>query len=150
MSTTWNWAISRSTKTWIYDDEFLFLFFNLDIFVKNSTTGELANNRQSDRVAKMALKFQRTRGHFLSDVFVAVTRKIKHHVYGKREYVLRDQVWTSDQVLTVTIYLSFTVHYNYTIIGKFTSILSIRIVLNCFYLLIYHFEHFSTWISRLP
>ena len=50
-----------------------------------STTGELANNRKSDRVAKMALKFQRTRGHFLSDVFVAVTRKIKHHVHGRRQ-----------------------------------------------------------------
>ena len=60
---------------------------------------------------------------------------------SKREFVPRDQV---------SIYLSFTVHYNYTKIGRFTPILSIIIVLNCFYPLISHFENFSTWISRLP
>ena len=50
-----------------------------------------------------------------------------------------------------SIYLSFNVHYNYTKIGKFKPILSIRIVLCCFYLLISSlFENFSTWISRLP
>ena len=32
---------------------------------------------------------------------------------------------------------SFTVHYNYTKITRFTPILSIRIVLSCFYLLIF-------------
>ena len=47
-------------------------------------------------------------------------------------------------------YLLFTVYYNYTKIGRFTPILSIRIVLSCFYLLISHFENFSTWISSLP
>ena len=35
-------------------------------------------------------------------------------------------------------------------IGRFTPILSIAIVLRCFYLLISHFKHFSTGISRLP
>ena len=35
-------------------------------------------------------------------------------------------------------------------IGRFTPILSIAIILSCFYLLISHFKHFSTWISRLP
>ena len=54
------------------------------------------------------------------------------------------------RVTKFSIYLSFTVHYNYTKIGRFTPILSIRIVLRCFYLLISHFENFSTWISRLP
>ena len=54
------------------------------------------------------------------------------------------------RVTKFSIYLSFTVHYNYTKIGRFTPILSIRIVLLCFYLLISHFENFSTWISRLP
>ena len=49
-----------------------------------------------------------------------------------------------------SIYLSFAVRYNYTKIGSFPPILSIRIVLSCFYLLITHFETFSTWISRLP
>ena len=49
-----------------------------------------------------------------------------------------------------SIYLSYTVHCNYTKIGKLTSILSIRIVLSCFYLPISHSENFSTWISRYP
>ena len=40
-------------------------------------------------------------------------------------------------------------NYNYTKIGRFAPILSVRIVLSCFYLLISHFENFSTWISRL-
>ena len=49
-----------------------------------------------------------------------------------------------------SIYLSYTVHCNYTKIGKLTPILSIRIVLSCFYLLISHSENFSTWISNYP
>ena len=41
--------------------------------------------------------------------------------------------------------LPFTVHHNhYTKIGRFTPILSIRIILSCFYLLISHFENFAT------
>ena len=47
-------------------------------------------------------------------------------------------------VTKFSIYLSFTIYYNYPKIGKFTLILSIRIVLRCFYLLISHFENFST------
>ena len=46
-----------------------------------------------------------------------------------------------------SIYLSFTVRYNYTKIGRFMPILSMTIVLSCFYLFISHFENFSTWIS---
>ena len=61
--------------------------------------------------------------HFLKDLI----REIKHRAYGKREFLPRDQV---------SLYLSFTVHCNYTKICKFTPILSIRVVLNCFYLLI--------------
>ena len=47
-------------------------------------------------------------------------------------------------------YLLFTVYYNYMKIGRFIPIQPIRIVLSCFYLLISHFENFSTWISHLP
>ena len=42
------------------------------------------------------------------------------------------------------IYLSFTVHYNYAKIGRFTLILSVRIVSSYFYLHITHFKNFST------
>ena len=70
-------------------------------------------------------------------------REIKHRVYGKR------QTWICTTWPSFPFYLLFTVHYNYTKIGKFTPILSIRIVLSCCYLLISHFENFPTWISRL-
>ena len=56
---------------------------------------------------------------------------------GKREFVPRDQVFR------------LLIHYNYTNIGRFTPILSMTIVLSCFYLLISNFENFSTSISRL-
>ena len=46
-------------------------------------------------------------------------------------------------VTKFSIYLSFTIYYNYPKIGKFTLILSIRIVLRCFYLLISHFENLN-------
>ena len=42
------------------------------------------------------------------------------------------------------IYLSFTVHYSYAKIGRFTPILSVRIVSSYFYLHITHFKNFST------
>ena len=44
--------------------------------------------------------------------------------------------------------LSFTVYY--LLISSFRSVLSRRIVLDSFYLLIFYFEKFSTWIWRLP
>ena len=50
----------------------------------------------------------------------------------------------------VFLLLSFTVHYNSMEIGGFTLVLSIRIVLSCFHLLIFYFEKFSNWVSYLP
>ena len=55
---------------------------------------------------------------------------------GKREFVPCDQVFPLIVVCTIL--------YNYRKIGRFTPILPITIVLSCFYLLISHFEHFST------
>ena len=54
---------------------------------------------------------------------------------GKREFVPQDQDFHSPVVHC---------NYNYTKIGRFGPILSIRIVLSCFYLLISHFQNFST------
>ena len=64
--------IRREQTTWTYDDEFLFLSLNLIFFVKNSTTGKFAYSWKSEWVGIITLKFQRTRSHFLSDVFAAV------------------------------------------------------------------------------
>ena len=74
------------------------------------------------------------------------TREIKHRVFGKRQTANVNMC----HVTKFSIYLSFTVYYIYAKIGRFTPILSITIVLSWFHLLISHFEHFSTWISRLP
>ena len=56
-------------------------------------------------------------------------------------FVPRDQVF---------LLLSFTVHYNYMEISELTLVLSVRIVLSCFHLLIFYFEKFSNWVSCLP
>ena len=46
--------------------------FKLGYFLKNSTLGEFAYIKHSDRVGINALKFHRSRSHFLSDVLAAV------------------------------------------------------------------------------
>ena len=47
-------------------------------------------------------------------------------------------------------YFSFTVYCFYTKITSLMSVLSTRIVLDCFYLLIFYSEKFSTDVCRLP
>ena len=66
-----------------------------------------------------------------------LTREIKHRIYGKRqrEFVPRGQVSS-----LLVVYCSFI---KYMKIGRFTSILSIRIFLSCFYLPTSHFDNFS-------
>jgi len=55
----------QQTKT-----KFLFHCLNVDIFFKNSTTGWFAYiSKQSEPVEIIALKFQRTRSHFLRVTF---------------------------------------------------------------------------------
>ena len=54
---------------------------------------------------------------------------------GKREFVPRDQV---------SLFSSFIVHDFNKIVSCFTSVLSIKIVFTCFYLLISYFEKLST------
>ena len=60
---------------------------------------------------------------------------IKFTANGKREFVPQDQDFHSPVVYC---------NYNYTKIDRFAQILSMRIVLSCFYLLISHFENLST------
>ena len=47
-------------------------------------------------------------------------------------------------------YFSFTVYCFYTKISSLRPVLSTRIVLDCFYLLIFYSEKFSTDVCRLP
>ena len=54
---------------------------------------------------------------------------------GKREFEPQDQDFHSPVVYC---------NYNYTKIDRFAPILFMRTVLSCFYLLISHFENFST------
>ena len=67
--------------------------------------------------------------------------EIKHSVYDKREFVPRDQVYHL---------LVITVHYNYTKIGKYTSILSIRIVFKLFLSVHFSFRKFINFNLTLP
>ena len=60
---------------------------------------------------------------------------------GKREFVPRDQVFP-----LFSVYCLLLLHK----ISSFTPALSIRIALDCFYLLIFYSEKFSTDVCRLP
>ena len=62
---------------------------------------------------------------------------------GKHEFVPRDQVYSFN-----TCRLLFIISLPKLVVSS--NFLSIRIVLSCFYLLIFYFEKFSTWIWRLP
>ena len=55
-----------------YDNEFLFLSLNLNIFLKNSTPGKFAYIGQSEGVGIIPMKFDRMYSHILSDVFATV------------------------------------------------------------------------------
>ena len=56
----------------MYDDEFSFLFLNLNKILKNSTPGKVAYIWHIERVQIDAMKFERTQIHFLTDVFTVV------------------------------------------------------------------------------
>ena len=71
LSSSTNLKVAFYRKREHKTDEFHFLFLNLDIFRKTSTPGEFAYFRQNEHVGIIALKFQRTRIHFLCDVFAA-------------------------------------------------------------------------------
>ena len=60
----------------------------------------------------------------------------------KREFVL---TWPS---FPFTFRLLFIIWTHVLVVSL--NLLSIRIVLSCFYLLIFNFQKFSTWIWRLP
>ena len=49
-------------------------------------------------------------------------------------------------LIKFSLYLLFTVHYLYKEVSCFLPVLYIRIVLSCFYLLIFYFEKFSSSI----
>ena len=71
-------------------------------------------------------------------------REIKIHVYAKR------QPWLCTTWPSFSPYFPFTVYCFYTKISSFMPALSIRIVLDCFYLLIFYSDKFSTDVCRLP
>ena len=64
---------------------------------------------------------------------------------GKREFVPRDQV--SPLLVVYCSLFQPGVQHKLVVSRNF---LSIRIVLSCFYLLIFYFEKFLTWIYCLP
>ena len=71
-------------------------------------------------------------------------REIKIHVYPER------QTWICTTWPKFSPYFPFTVYCFYSKISSFMPALSIRIALDCFYLLIFYSEKFSTDVCRLP
>ena len=82
---------------------------------------------QSLSTEKTWLRRERGREGFIKEIEI--------HVYAKP--VPRDQVF-----LLIVVHCLLLLHKK----SSFTPVLSIRIVLGCFYLLIFYFEKFSTWI----
>ena len=73
-----------------------------------------------------------------------VNREVKHHVYVKQ----RTQVCTTWQSFPFTCRLLFIISTHKLVVSR--NFLTKRIVLSCFYLLIFYFAKFPTWIQRLP
>ena len=71
-------------------------------------------------------------------------REVKHHVYVKRQ----TRICTTWPSFLFTCRLQFIISTHKLVVSR--NFLSIRIVLSCFYLLIFYFEKFSTWIWSLP
>ena len=57
---------------WTYDNEFSFLFLNLNKILKNSTPGKVTCSWHIEWVQIDAIKFERTQIPFFNDVFTAV------------------------------------------------------------------------------
>ena len=51
---------------WTHDEEFSFLFLNLNKVLNNSTPGKVACISHIERVQIYAIKFERTQIHFLA------------------------------------------------------------------------------------
>ena len=60
---------------------------------------------------------------------------------GRRGFVSHNQVFP---------WFSFALYYFYTKKSSFMSVLTIGIIRDCFYLIIFYSEKFSTWDWRLP
>ena len=77
-------------------------------------------------------------------VLITNDRKITIHVYSKTADV------NLYHVTMFSPYFPFTFYYLYTKRSSFIPVLTIWIFRDCFYLLIFYSEKFSTWIWRLP
>ena len=77
---------------------------------------------------------------------------VAHKVYKSMREIKITKIHVYAKMANVNLYhvtkfcpqLSFTVYYFYTKISGFTPVLSIRIVLDSFYLFIFYSEKFST------
>ena len=70
--------------------------------------------------------------------------EVKHHVYVKRQ----TRICTTWPSFPFTCCLLFIISTLKLLVSR--NVLSRGIVLSCFYLLIFYFQKFSTWIWRLP
>ena len=71
-------------------------------------------------------------------------REAKHHVYVKRQ----TRICTTSPIFLFTCRLLFIIYTPKVVVSR--NFLSMRIVLSCFYLLIFYFEEFASWIWRSP
>ena len=69
--------------------------------------------------------------------------EVKYRVYVNRQ----TRICTTGPSFPFTCRLLFIISTHKLVVSR--NFLSIRIVLSCFYLLIFYFEKFSTWICRI-
>ena len=103
-TTTWNLLVWRLWRTWTYDDEFSFLFLNLNKILKNSTPGKVACIWHIERVKIDVIKFEKTQIHFLAiEVFTTVVTTVVVFVAYWSKWSRWDQIW-----IEAVVYCAFT------------------------------------------
>jgi len=117
------------------------------VWLRGIGSAVLASNPPSPLAYKLTNRF--TASHLGSLICydlhaVCDSREVKYHVYVTRQ----TRTCTTWPSFPFTCRLLFIISTHKLVVSR--NFLSIRIVLSCFYRLIFYFEKFWTWISWLP
>ena len=83
----------------------------------------------------------------LTSLEVSYTKRVMHQSIKRFDSRVRPNLY---HVTKFSTYFPFTLCWFYTKISSFMPVLTIGVVRDCFYLLIFYSEKFSTWVWRLP
>ena len=100
---------------------------------------EMRWNRKNEQKSKMMMMMMMMMISIPSSVS-GLHPAIESRVYGKRQTANVNLY----QKTKFSLYASFTVHYSFSKMSSFTPVLSLKTVLDSFYMLIFYLEKFST------